>query len=501
MTVSTISPKLIRCVAYVRISEDRTGAGLGVERQLQDIKALAARLGWSIVKVFDDNDVSAYSGKRRKGYRAMLKFLAEGKADAVAVWHMDRLYRNPLELEELISLCEHRDLTVSTVTAGDLDLGTPSGRMVARVLVSMAKHESEHKGSRVRRAAQQRAEAGRFSGGPRRFGFKADGVTLDLREAVAIARATEMILVGGSVRAVARYLNDQGITTSQGHAWQPVGTRDMLLRPRNAGLREHQGEVIGKAAHPAIVSESEWRAVVAILTNPTRRTARDNKTRWLGSCIYLCPCGSPMTCRKANNQPTYTCSRRGGTGATHTARAAGALDRHIAGLVIDRLSRADAADLLPSTNTGVDLAALSAERAALVERQNEAAGMFAAGVLSGAQLAAATAVLNAEISALDAQLADAATISPLAALVGAADVEAAWNGLDLDTQRAIVRSLVRVTILPGRRGRPVGFKPNGGDPNGYFDVNAVRVEWIEDDIDNIMPIDVNNDVDTVAMAA
>lgn len=494
MTVTTISPQIVRAVAYVRISEDREGAGLGVERQLEDIKALAARLGWTIVAVFDDNDVSAYNRRKvRKGYRRMLKFLAEGKATAVVAWHTDRLHRTPTELEGYIDVCEAHGVITQTVKAGHMDLSTPSGRAVARTMCAWAKFESEHKADRVRRAAQQRAEAGRFSGGPRRFGFHADGVNLRLAEAVEIARATEMILVGGSVRSVMRYLNDKGVVTSQGNVWEAQGVRDMLLRPRNAGLREHQGEVIGKAAHPAIVSETEWRAVVAILTNPSRRTAHDNRTRWLGSCAYRCVCGSVMTCRKANNQPTYTCRRTGGTGTVHTARAARALDRYVTDLVVARLSRADAVDLLAPTDARVDVVALSAERTALVERQNEAAGLFALGKLTGAQLASATAVLTAEITAIDGKLAEAATISPLAGVVGAADVRAAWDGLDLDIQRAVLRTLVRVTILPGKKGRPVGFKPNGGDPNGYFDVNAVRIEWVEND-------DVDADVDMVVAA-
>lgn len=496
MTVTTISPQIVRAVAYVRISEDREGAGLGVERQLEDIKALAARLGWVIVAVFDDNDISAYSGKVRKGYRKMLKFLAAGKATGVLAWHTDRLHRSPVELEEYITVCEAHNVVTQTVKAGHLDLATPSGRAVARTVCAWAKFESEHKADRVRRAAQQRAEAGRFSGGPRRFGFHADGVTLNLREAVEIVRATEMVIAGGSVRSVMRYLNDKGVLTSQGNVWEAQGVRDMLLRPRNCGLREHQGEVIGKAAHPAIVSETEWRAVVAILTDPARRTAHDNRTRHLGSCIYRCVCGSVMTCRQANNQPTYTCRRTGGAGTVHTARATRALDRYVAELVVARLSRPDAVDLLTPSGNEVDVVALSAKRTALVERQNEAAGLFALGKLTGAQLASATAVLNTEIATIDGKLAEAASISPLAGVVGAADVQAAWDDLDLDMQRAILRTLVRVTILPGRRGRPVGFKPNGGDPNGYFDVSAVRVEWVEDD--NNMHMDVDNDADLMA---
>ncbi|NYI46303.1 DNA invertase Pin-like site-specific DNA recombinase [Nocardioides aromaticivorans] len=49
-----------RAAIYTRISQDRTGAGLGVDRQEQDCRAKAEELGLDVVAVFSDNDTSAY---------------------------------------------------------------------------------------------------------------------------------------------------------------------------------------------------------------------------------------------------------------------------------------------------------------------------------------------------------------------------------------------------------------------------------------------------------
>ncbi|MHB1491318.1 MAG: recombinase family protein, partial [Cellulomonas sp.] len=59
-------------VIYARISQDREGAGLGVERQRQDCQALADKLGWTVAETYIDDDASAYSGKPRPAYRRML---------------------------------------------------------------------------------------------------------------------------------------------------------------------------------------------------------------------------------------------------------------------------------------------------------------------------------------------------------------------------------------------------------------------------------------------
>src|SRR5215218_9436478 len=139
-------------ISQDRISQDRTGAGLGVERQETDCRAFAERLGWTIVAVHSDNDVSAYSGKPRPGYRALLADLRAGVADAVVCWHIDRLHRSPTELEEYITVCEPRGVPTQTVKAGPLDLASASGRMVARQLGAVSRFESEHHSERARRA-------------------------------------------------------------------------------------------------------------------------------------------------------------------------------------------------------------------------------------------------------------------------------------------------------------------------------------------------------------
>lgn len=57
----------MRAAIYARISQDRTGAGLGVGRQRLDCQEHCDRRGWEVVEVFTDSDLSAYSGKPRPG--------------------------------------------------------------------------------------------------------------------------------------------------------------------------------------------------------------------------------------------------------------------------------------------------------------------------------------------------------------------------------------------------------------------------------------------------
>ena len=58
-STTTLSP--VRAAIYVRISQDRAGAGLGIARQEDDCRALCERKGWQVAGIYADNDVSAYS--------------------------------------------------------------------------------------------------------------------------------------------------------------------------------------------------------------------------------------------------------------------------------------------------------------------------------------------------------------------------------------------------------------------------------------------------------
>ena len=97
---------VLSAAVYARISADTEGRSLGVQRQLEDCRKLAAARGWPVGREYVDNDISAYNGKPRPGYEQMVADLAAGVRDAVIVYNLDRLHRRPAELEEFVGLCE-----------------------------------------------------------------------------------------------------------------------------------------------------------------------------------------------------------------------------------------------------------------------------------------------------------------------------------------------------------------------------------------------------------
>ncbi|UXA19818.1 recombinase family protein [Mycobacterium sp. SMC-4] len=461
---------------YARISRDRRGAGLGVQRQEQECRDLAARLGWGVAEVYADNDLSAYSGKRRPEYERMLADVAAGRVGAVLAWHTDRLHRSPVELERYIDVCEGRRVPTHTVQAGPIDLATPSGRMVARQLGAVARYESEVKTERLRSTMRQQAALGKYHGGSRPFGYEKDGVTVVPEEAAEIAKAASAVAGGESLRSVVRDLNVRGVPTATGKVgkWTSQQLRELLLRPRIAGLSSHNGEVVGAAQWPAIIDEPLWRAVVAVLSNPARQTnvGRAGTAKWLGSGLYVCGVCDERQMRVSLGKsgadsriPMYRCNNRDAVPGRHVTRNAVALDTFVEELVIERLSRPGEVERLTRRDDTVDTSKLRAEHVEIAERKDELAALFGDGTIDAGQFATASKRLSAREDEITDALASAGWRSPLAPLAGG-DVRELWAGLTLGAKRAILSTVVDIVVLPSKR-----------QPKGCIDPNAVGVRW------------------------
>ncbi|MBP2413775.1 DNA invertase Pin-like site-specific DNA recombinase [Arthrobacter stackebrandtii] len=450
-----------RAFIYCRISQDRTGAGLGVQRQEEDCRELAARLGLAVARVFVDNDVSAYSGRPRPGYRDMLARLRKGDADYVLCWHTDRLHRRPVELEDYIDVCEQNGVTTHTVKAGELDLSTPSGRMVARMLGSAARYESEHKAERAKRKMRELTSKGKYTGGQRPFGWTiTDKVpSLHPEEAHAVRELFGQALEGRSLGAMARWLNGQGLRSTMGNEFGAQTVRALLLRPRNAGLATQDGEISGPSEFPAIVSEDVYRAARSLLTDPKRGRFYSIKPKYLLTGIAQCHCGSKVITGyvrsgKRAPYPVYRCPVRG---IGHVGKRVDYVDDYVNTVIVmyrNWLSKQERAG-----DSTEEARYLETEVLALRERLTEAATMAATGTITMMQLATMSETIQARLQSTEDRLTELALMQNLPALPQldyTKDVEAtelmAWLELPIDDRRDYARQVCNVVLLSHFKG-------------------------------------------------
>jgi site-specific DNA recombinase len=425
---------------YVRISDDRQD-GAGVERQLEDCR----RLVEGPALEFKDNSISAFSGKVRPQYLAMLDAIRRAEVDQVVVWKIDRLYRRPRELEDLIDLAEKGKVTIRAVMAGDIDLSTSQGRTMARIGVAMANQSSEDTRERVKRAKRQAKENGELLGGPRAFGWKQKPATEPEPEEVALLnQAVTDLLQGASLNDISRRWNAQGVGQPQtGRAnWQADIVRQVVTNRRHLG---------GKT-WPAIIDKERFESLGALIL---RRGAagRVPKRRSLLTGVVKCSVCSTTMVRTggAPGKKVWRCK----TG--HASIDAQGLEAMLVEATLrwadtDRLRR-----VYEAASKDDGQADIVAELSAMEARVEELADSYAAGKVPIRAFEKATSALEAERRALTVRLGRMTSASVLAPYVGKTGrLRAVWDTLTTDQRREIIRMVLGpIEVTPAvKRGLP-----------------------------------------------
>jgi DNA invertase Pin-like site-specific DNA recombinase len=463
-------------VLYLRKSKGRSG--IPRQRNLTTTH-IERRVGGKIIGEFTDTGRTAFQkvgGARpvRDGFTAMLAMLRANPGLGVGAWHADRLTRNSEDTEELIRVCTAGGHIVETPRGGSYDLATATGRKRLRDDANDAAYEVDHAIERITAMKLEHAADGHWLGGRRPFGYEADGVTLRPDEAAAIAQGTKDVVSGAHLAAVARSWNARGLVTSAGRQWDNRAVSRVLSRARNAGMLEHNGQIAAPAQWPAVVTENEWRAVAAILSDPGRKTTPGPARRHLLTFIATCGvCGEPVFCTTVGaggkRRKVYRCRKdtRG-----HVARDVATLDEYVTAWVIARLSRPDAAAVLRGGGGQDVMLELQREKAAIRALMKERDQLHTGRIITTEMLVEGMRKLKAELAQVEQKITEASRTDVLAPLVG--DPARVWEGLSLDQRRAVIAAIMTITIMPARKGRPAGWKP--GQP--YFAPKSVIIRGL-----------------------
>lgn len=447
-----------RAAVYLRISLDATGEGLAVDRQRKECQAILDARGWHLSGEYVDNSISASDAKKnRPAYTRLVADFEAGAFDALVCYDLDRLTRQPRQLEDWIDAAESRGLALVTAN-GEADLTTDGGRLFARIRLAVARAEVERKSAPQRSAARQRADLGRPPLGVRLTGYTTKGELVP-DEAALVKRIYADFLRTKNLRTLARQLDDDGIPPRRGDKWHPSSLQTILRNPRYAGRAIYQGEETGeRGAWPAIVSDADYETAQAILDDPTRTTNLTGSTerKHLGSGLYLCAeCRQPVSSWSGGR---YRC-RNG----AHVNRSRGVVDYYVTEVIAARLGQPDVADILAPTEASH--APLVEQITRLRDRLARNDADYDAGYVDGKRYKAARDKAEGELRDAQAALAQAQAGSVLTGLVTAADPAEAFRDAPLSTRRAVVDALA--TVMLGR----------GSRYSRTFDPETVRVDW------------------------
>lgn len=371
--------------SYGRLSRvPETGELEKVETQLADNRKVIERTGSVLGEELSDG-LSAWNRRvRRPGWERLLERVESGESDGIVVWHTDRLFRQPRDLERLIELGDKGFRVYSA--HGERDLSDPDDRFILRIEVAQAAKSSDDTSRRIkRRFATKRAQGVAHLGGPRRFGWPGKdrnwkpgpGEDKDDRpdvpqeqveaERAALRDGTDAMLSGVSSEALARKWNAQGLLSPEGKAWNSNSVRAVLIRPTNAGLIEYEGKLVGKTEGDPIVDPDQFARLRALYASRRRgRRWGEVGTRYVGSGIIRCgKCDRPLYGKRSKDEypdgerrMQYFCSKQR-RGCGEVFADCRSVDKELRALTIVRLSDSRHA------------AAIEAARAKVVDRLSE----------------------------------------------------------------------------------------------------------------------------------
>ena len=473
-------------VIYRRQSLDKTGEGLGIERQLKECQKVARARGWKVSDVLTDNSVSASKGGR-PAYTQLIDMMKSGAVETVIILRIDRLLRLNDELEQLIQIVEQYPVRVVTAE-GDVDLSTPQGRLIARVLVSVARNEIEVKSARQKLANQQKAAAGRPHGSRRPYGYEDDLVTIRECEADILREMARRVIQGHSYAEIAWWLNEAGKTTTLGKPWYPVTIRNLLMKPRYGGIREYRGEHFQAAWEPVFNPEQWERLQLAMSVRRQHGQARPIARKYLlTGLVYCSRCGMGLNGAMKQDRPTspkrriYYCRTVGDTtrerGCGGVTRNADALEDFVLRAVLYRLNTPELAKLLEE---GVDTAELNeklSKRREIQQRLDSLVDDYAVGVLSKPQLVRAKGAAETELARLEGEIERLNRARAGVQLPVDQTLAQAWELSESNSWRRGVLSLLikRIVLTPGTT-KPFYTLQNGR--LARFDPSLVTIDWL-----------------------
>ncbi len=496
----TVSP--VRAAVYLRVSLDREMDGLAIDRQKEACLHIAADRGWEVVRTYVDQSRSATDKtKRRPGYERMVEDYETGAFSVIICWDLDRLTRQPRQLEDWIDAAETRGLRIATAN-GEADLATDGGRMYARIKATVARAEVERSGARRTAAELHRARNGQAPRGIRLLGYASTGEVIE-HEATAVRELFRLCALDGgpsiaSMTAALSGGSGEGVPTTLPHLpkrsrvlalernrrrlaaqlepavvpedgpWASSTVLAVLRNPRYAGYSVYPGGVVTRRGGPdrivrdqdgnpvrgswdPIVDEATWSAVQGRLDRQAEAAGREPGAahRYLGSGIYLCGyCGEPAKARSGR----YQCSGPSGRGAGHFTRLSRHVDAFVLRAVHELLEQPHLQERLlsPRAPRLEVIRAQIAEHRGSIERVERDEG---SGDADATDVGRIRRREEPAITELQGERVHLLQVIGLGALTTARDPGSVFDSSDLKFQRLVVDSLVDVRIIGQTRGR------------------------------------------------
>lgn len=209
----------MKVVGYLRVSTDgQEASGLGLADQESKIKGYCELYNLELIGI--EKDAASGKNMERPGLQKALAMLKKGQVDGLIVAKLDRLTRSVKDMGFLLEKY-FQDKCDLFVVAEQIDTRTAAGRLLLNLLTSVAQWERETIGERTKAALKQKRARGEKTGGNIPYGYQLEDGKLipEPQEQAIISKMKRWREKGATFQAIADRLNDKGVATKLGRAW------------------------------------------------------------------------------------------------------------------------------------------------------------------------------------------------------------------------------------------------------------------------------------------
>lgn len=317
----------LKYIAYCRKSEeDDTRQVLSIESQVREVKEYAARRDLHLVDILTESKTAHKPG--REVFNEMLSRLRIGEANAILVWHANRIARNSKDGGEVIWLMDCDVIKQIDAANNSKEYhNTPDDKFYLQFEFTMAKKSSDDLSQVVLRGIRQKYERGEYPNlAP--IGYingKVEGATTIYpdpeRKDLMIRIFTEYASGRYSLGQMAKVAFDWGLRTRKNKPLAKSHLHRVLKNPLYYGCFWHGGELrIG--SYEPLITKKLFDDVQEVLQNKSKPKKLENDWAYAGLLKCGGGCGASIIFetkkkyyKKTDRWAEYTyarCSKRCG---------------------------------------------------------------------------------------------------------------------------------------------------------------------------------------------
>ena len=227
----------LRVAAYTRVSsdsDDQLNSFAAQNRYYAEL--ISGKAEWRMVDIYADEGITGTSAAKREDFQRMMADCRRGLIDHILVKSISRFARNTKDCLEAVRELKELGVNVRFEREG-IDTANVSSELITAIYAAFAQKESESISGNMRWSCQRWMEAGTFLPSSMAYGYKLVGrkIEIDADSALVVCRIFQWYLNGVNRTAIAKKLNEEGISSGQRKKWHDASVRYILTNEKYTG--------------------------------------------------------------------------------------------------------------------------------------------------------------------------------------------------------------------------------------------------------------------------